>query len=437
MVDIKDSRSRVASTIILTSPEGHEFEAKWIGGEITTEKRVQRDGFPFVAGQYGKDLGSASDDFVFSIFFNGINCDLDAELFKNAIREVGEWSVKHPVKGTKTLLLISSIEKVQPITSAGIVEFELSWFEPLDLTESTLELTSLVAGLAEQAVPVVATAFDTSSLITSFGDAYSVLGSIAVARAVIYNVLNSLSWMVSITSSLVAIAKDKWDLADSDYQTTYTAAEENPDELNVSALSTALTEMMMSTTYGNEDSNVVMTNMENISDGLSVSLPDGTFTGKAELNRTNTFQAMMEGAIIAACYGMAYGERSTRVEALDAATRLTEMFENTVTAFDAVAESFSDMRADRQYYAQTETYAVLLNLVTQTKKMLQSQVFDLAVEKVFTLECDKTPIQICFEEFKEDGEDYFDSIIKWNELEGDDILLLNAGREMRVYIPTK
>jgi len=436
MVDIPGWRTRTSPVMTLISPFGETYTPKWAGDSISMTKHVQRDGFPLIAGEYGKDLGGTSSDFNSTIYFDGLNCDLFAAAFEAACTQVGYWQMVHPVKGYKRVLLVSIKQDNDPIKSGGVVSFETVWFQGFELIELgyVTSLAALVAGLSDVSVPVVATAFDTSLLMNGMGAVLAVGGMAQIVSQITYAAVNGTSWLVSVSSSFAEIAKDKWDNSNNDLDEAIAQAQEDEANFDAVAISTAMSGMLMATAYGNEDTNKVLNNMETAVDGMIAALPSGTFTGILEMNRAYTLQTAMEGAIIAACYGTSYGVRTTRRQAIDASTRLTTLWESIVEALDGVAAAFEGNRADRQYYSQTETYATIHNLVSQTKKMLGQQIYDLAIEKVFTLEEDKTPIRICFEEFKEKGEDYIDLFIEWNELEGDDILLLQAGREVKVYV---
>lgn len=435
--EIDSWKTRVGPAFNMISPGGEEISAKWIGDSVSKTRRAQRDAFPLRSGEYGKDLGGNSDDFTSTIYFDGPNCDKDAQKFSSAAADVGEWKVTHPVKGEKTLILISIKEAVEPVRSGGIVEFETTWFEPIDLTALgvTHDLTSLVAGLASSAVVVTASAFGLDTFTSGWGAISSVLAMASIIENIVYKAVNGTSWLISLSTSAANIAKDRWDESRNDLTNEISETELDTDNFDPAAISTALSGIMMATAYGNTDSDKVLSNMESAATNMIAALPSGSsHTGTDSANRSYTVQTALEGAVIATCYGLSYGDRQARTEAIDAAARLRDLFESVVNALDDVADTFSGLRADRQYYSQTETYAMLWNLVSQTTKMLQRQIFDLAVEKIWTLAEDSTPIRICFEEYGAKGEEYIDQFIEWNQLEGDEIQLLSAGTEVRVYL---
>jgi hypothetical protein len=62
---------------------------------------------------------------------------------------------------------------------------------------------------------------------------------------------------------------------------------------------------------------------------------------------------------------------------------------------------------------------------------LLSQFFNLATEKRFIIKNRRSPLEVCVTEYG--SIDYYDLFIESNELSGDEILLLNPGREVVIY----
>lgn len=428
--------SRLKESIKLISPMGTAMEAKWIGDDTTIQKRVQRDGYPLVAGETGADLGSLSETTSGSIFFDGIFCDLLAEQFLQACKEVGKWQIVHPVRGLKTLILLKTRQMNKPVERGGVIEFETEWFEPLDLLALIPDagLAALIASLANSAAAAGALSVDLSMFATGFGDIATALGMASVIGENIKQAIGYASWTATVATSAVDVAKERYDQANNDLSASIAATEADPTEFDPKTLALLLSALAMASTFGNLDGDRVLTKMETAASLLIEKLPDGTRVLTSDANKAYMLQAGLEGVLAAACSGMSYAERQTRAQVIDAARRLAALFSQIVKALDTVSGYFEGLRANKQYYSQTETYQIFRNLVSKTIEFMLRQIFDLAIEKRFNLGEAKTPIQICFEEFKADGEAKFDDFIEWNQLEGDDILYLPPGREVVVYV---
>ena len=113
-------QDRLQPQITLTSPSGLVFTAKWIGNARSQEKDLGIFKTPGVKGVKIQDLELGATTYPLTIYFDGPDNDLDSEKFVVALAERGSWQVIHPLKGEKSLQLVSYSEAVQPVTSGNI-----------------------------------------------------------------------------------------------------------------------------------------------------------------------------------------------------------------------------------------------------------------------------------------------------------------------------
>ncbi|MCH7641634.1 hypothetical protein IID22_05565, partial [Patescibacteria group bacterium] len=62
--------NRLNESIKFISPDGSEFEAKWIGDSRSLTKKVGLFNFPKVKGTKGQDLDVTSDTYTLTIYFD-------------------------------------------------------------------------------------------------------------------------------------------------------------------------------------------------------------------------------------------------------------------------------------------------------------------------------------------------------------------------------
>ncbi len=86
---------------------------------------------------------------------------------------------------------------------------------------------------------------------------------------------------------------------------------------------------------------------------------------------------------------------------------------------------------DKQFISQSGSYTNVQNTFALTMKYLISQFFNLKTEKRFTLKKERSPLEITVTEYG-DIESY-DLFISSNNLTGDEVLLIPAGKEVVVY----
>ncbi len=434
-----DWGTRVAPTIELESPTGTKFSAKWQGDHRSKSKYAQRDGFPLIAGEFGKDLGSTSDEYTIGIKFDGVTCDLDADLFWKTCNELGYWTVIHPVYGEKTLQLIGVKETNNPVGSGGIVTMDTTWFEPLELTAvlTTLQLLGALNNMILIFPLITVPSFSALIIPSGFGGIGAIIGAANLIGAIAGQVASG-AWSTTVAPEALGLAQDAFNQANDDLTSAINNTIEDTAEFSADDIGTAMSGMLYAPSLGTSDAAGAIDNLDRAADEMIAMMPTGDYYVRpADANKAYTTQLALEATVASACLAQTFTGFSTRTQAVEAAKDLGAMFTKIVNAFDAVQDQFSTLRADRQYYAQTESYAALLNIVSHTIKYLLQQTFDLAVEKRFTLTEEKTPLQICFEEFGAEGESKHDDFIEWNQLEGDDINILPIEREVVIYVETK
>jgi len=148
---------------------------------------------------------------------------------------------------------------------------------------------------------------------------------------------------------------------------------------------------------------------------------------------------VVELAMSSVLYGLAVvvqtGKPDTRSHAITLAGNLLSLFETIVQDLDAAQEAFEDQPFNTRYFSQTATYSTAANLVANCVKYLLISAYNLKVEKRFTLTEPEAPISIAIREYS--GmviETALDLFIKANSLTDVELLLLEAGREVVVYV---
>jgi prophage DNA circulation protein len=145
---MSDWQTRLRREITFTSPDGNVFIALWKGDQREREKMLGKHSFPGRDGSIIQDLGTRAATYPLTVFFGGLNHDLTAWGFFEALRERGPWTVEHPVFGYMVLQPVKFTEQTQPVESGGVTEVQTEWLEPLN--EETLETAMQMWGVIDQ-----------------------------------------------------------------------------------------------------------------------------------------------------------------------------------------------------------------------------------------------------------------------------------------------
>jgi hypothetical protein len=130
------------------------------------------------------------------------------------------------------------------------------------------------------------------------------------------------------------------------------------------------------------------------------------------------------------------GGLQSRAQAVEFALDLRNRLVGIVDVLDESQILFEDSDIDEQYFSQTDTFNTSVQLTSFGQRYLLSSAYNLNVERRFTLTKPKTPLQIVGEEYGTwgDNDNLIDAFIDANSLQGTEILLLPAGREVVVYV---
>ncbi|ETR68678.1 MAG: hypothetical protein OMM_10271 [Candidatus Magnetoglobus multicellularis str. Araruama] len=116
-------QDRLKDTIILTSPDGNEFEALWKSSTTTRAKKLGIFNYPEVDGEIVQDLGVGSERVSFDVIFDGEDHDKIKDQFNTSLSERGLWTIDHPVNGIDLYQLIDYSFSDDPIENGNSTIF--------------------------------------------------------------------------------------------------------------------------------------------------------------------------------------------------------------------------------------------------------------------------------------------------------------------------
>lgn len=418
-------RDRLRPEIILTSPDGNVFTARWRGNDRAQEKKVGVFNFPNVDGSIVQDLGTASATYPLTLAFEGPDNDITASQFFFALRERGVWEVIHPVHGLLRLQPLSFTSADQPVTSGNITEVETEWIEPLDL-EVLPSAPQLQATVAAQILTVNEVAGDQLNDNVFQEDAAETSGFRAAVRDVVANVEQ---WLEQISATSAAITAEM-EAIKRDIDAVLAVV-----PLGVIAVAGQLQELIQLPARTIQDTQTRLDAYKNFADGISFSLTPET-PGTASYNRVAVQELALTAAFGAVADISSTGDLTSRLESVKVIEDNLALFSDATDALDASQTLFAEQAIDVQYFSQSQSYAVSAALNALTMQYLLRAAFDLKVEKRFTLDRRRNPVMVAIEEYGSlgDGDKNIDLFIDSNKLEGDELLIMPKGRELVVYV---
>jgi hypothetical protein len=126
----------------------------------------------------------------------------------------------------------------------------------------------------------------------------------------------------------------------------------------------------------------------------------------------------------------------TRPEALSVLSQYRQFSRETQAALDALSKASAGNSFDKQYFPRKESAEPIAALDAAVTRYLLSVLFDLRVERTIVLDRPRAPLELCISEMSANAgniDRLYPAFLKQNGLHGNDILLLEAGREVKVY----
>ena len=425
------ARERLRPELGLTSPDGDEFTAKWIGDPREASKKLGTFQYPGVVGTVVQDLGLNSFDWPLTFYFDGGDHDLEADRFMKATLQTGQWAIIHPVYGFLGLQLVSVRENIQPVREGNIREFETAWIEPID--PDTLQTAAQTAGLVGIqknlfAINAADQFINGLSALDSLDD-WSILNAINKVNSAVNSVLGPLS------NQLAAVQNEMLQIQAGIQQTL------NATILQPLALAGQLQALVETPLKAINDIKSRLGFYADFAEEIFKIQPaqDGSQTNRQGKN-TAVIQQIALTSTISANAQIAATDPTTsgiisQQEAVDSASGINDQYIAIVNNLDETQTLFENEDIDEQHFSQSQSHTDAAQITATAIQALYISSYDLKKEIRFTLERPRVPAEIAITSYRGPGENdaNIDLFISSNKLVGNDILLLPSGREVLVY----
>ena len=405
-----------------TSPSGERLTFQYEDVSKEFDKKTSGYDFPDADGTYVQDTGSTSDRFPFRIFFWGAEYDTEAEAFEAALRERGVGKLEHPIYGVRDVVPFGAIKRRDDLkTAANQTILQLTFWETTGLVypSSAGDPASEVVEAVDEYNAAAAAELELGLFLRT------------VTAAVTFG--NNVEALVSeVTDGLQTIA----DVAD-DVQKQFNAI---VDSINTGidflvkaplALAFQITQMIQAparalasikarlSAYGDLAQSLISGN------GASVGSSGGELNVSNE-NELRTNDLFVSSYVTGSIVSVVNNQFVTKTEALEAADTILQQFADVVAWRDDNFEALGVIDTGGSYQKLQEAVAITVGFLVEIS-------FSLKQERSIVLDRPRTYIDLCAELYgKTDSE--FDFMITSNDLSGDEMLELPAGKEIVYYV---
>ncbi|RPI64784.1 MAG: hypothetical protein EHM48_00035 [Planctomycetaceae bacterium] len=413
--------------IKLTSPLGSVFYALWRNDERTVEKKLGIFEIPKFKGSIIQDLDVKATSYPLTFYFDGPFHNRTAEEFFTAVTEErGQWEVIHPVKGPLILQLVSCKESLSPVDEGSYTRIETSWLVPANLTR-VISLDELASSIFANAFNVISDAL--TMLAQLRADLYSAIQSAIATFNAIAGLVDSI---VAEITATVALVQDAYQSARAALDNALSAfGVGNADPTPVGEAAAELITVAVDATDDFAERFTAYNSL--VTDTLNL-VP--MTTTEEDFNTLVSMEFNITMALVAIAQSVATSTFNTRADVVSAMDNITTLFNDTMEALDAAQDAFSTLPINRQYYANSQQYSSLVYLFALAMQYLTIQFYNLRAEKRFTVTTPRSPLEITVTEYGSlgDRDANYDLFIRSNQLAGNEILLIQPGREVVIYV---
>lgn len=416
--------NRLQPKITLTSPLGIVFDAKWSGNPRTLDKELGIFKTPGIKGVIAQDLDVGAFAWPITFFFDGPDNDIKADRFMKSAAENGLWIVIHPVKGTKTLQLVSVTEDIQPVISGGVTKITADWLE-ITADSGERSAAQLSAETIAQSSVLESTASDQLDNVTSL-DTADKTGKFKNAVENVVNAFNkTLESMTQEVAEIQAQAESIKRGIDSTLEETVI------DVLSIAGQVQALVALPNLIEI---DLRAKIETYDRFADLiLGFSTESATPAG---INTAAVQELTLTAAIGAVGVSSTITDLASRQNVIDNIDSNVALFEKITNGLDDIQELYSDKLLSQTYFSQSQSFSDSARMTALVIAYLIKSSFDLAVEKKILLTEEENPVMIAMREYDGPGDGgsninlFYDS----NQLTDQECLLLPVGKVVVVYL---
>lgn len=394
-----------------TSPGGIRTTLIYEDVSVSVDKKTSAFEFPDVDGTFVQDLGKTGRRLPLRVFFTGPDYDLDSQRFFDALAEQGVGRLEHPVYGVLDVVPTGSINRRDDLkTAANQAVIEVTFFETIGAVFPTAQLDP--ASQVEQAVVEY-----NVTAAEQFAEQADL--STAVKRSVFASGYTSVLMQVRaallpIVAATVSVQKQFNAISDS-IETGLADLLDDPESL--AAQSAALTQV------AGTSSLPILARLDQYRAVINKIISRARTTSITDFFGLEMFTV---AASIGQIISVMNTEFSTKPEAILAAESLLETFGKVSSWRDDNFEFFGAIDTGESYQKYQEAIAVAAGFLVELSFTLQQ-------ERTITLDRARTIIDLSAEIYGE-VDSRLDFLISSNDLTGDEILELPAGREVKYYV---
>lgn len=411
----------------IKTPDGKIYDFSYEDLNSSFEKNTSKYRFSDQNGSLIQDFGLAESSYPILIYFTGEDCDITANDFEESAKIKGITILSHPIKGDLNVIIEKADRQDSVKTALNQITFNLSMTETL-LTDIPATTTQIKTKLDEKRDAL----FETNSAAFASDFSASSVSDATKAKNRILNGINNFKKAVSTISKTVNEINNAID-------ETSAFIENNIDSLLSTPLELAgaMQRLYNAPARANASVNARISGYNDAYHGLLSKIIVNSQDGKNQ----RAEKSLILNCIIASM-GDVYvnpdpegnGEYSylTRTDAIKSAQELKTLLLDAQESIDIDEQETTNFKLKYKFTQSYEVASQIRDIVNDSIKVLVSESFELLNEKKIITDRERTIVDVCAELYED--LDRLDFFISSNSLNGEDLIVLPAGKEIKYYV---
>lgn len=414
-----------------TAPSGERVEFQFEDVSRSLDLRGTAYGFTDTDGTYIQRTGKSGQTFPLRIFISGDNYDIEADNFFTLLGEAGTGILEHPRYGTRNVVPLGSLRQRDDLKTAGNQAiFEMTFWETLGTLYPSGDLDPAGQAIESISVATVAAAEEFEKDVINDGE----FDRTTLANNV-DNLIQSVRVRLAPVASTVEDVKDQFDAIYDSINTSIDVLVGQP-----LTLSSQIAQLAQSPARSVALWDAKLMAYSDLAAGIFSSIPVNRGNDNSARNKFSADNTTARGIVTGAALGAVNNTFETRPEALKAAQELllllddlTVWQEQSIANLSAEGDNAASNVAARNLVDTGEAYQKLQQSIALTSGFLIQISFSLAQERIITLDRQRTIIDLTAELYGV-VDSKLDFLINTNNLNGDEIIELPAGRVIKYYV---
>lgn len=399
---------------VYRSPGGDEFVLQFDDVERSGGKKAAVHEFPQQDKASVQDLGNQAEKFPMSVYFTGADYDQQADAFWAALSERGTGFLQHPRYGDIPVLPLTWSQTEKLVDGLGRADFKVDFIQVR--TDTVFPVTSVAAAAAVDAATSAAIEQSAGDAADAFAPANA--ADKAGVKSQVTNWLNEFKAAFKTVTAISESVQAEINKAVSAITTGLDDLIEAPLELFNSLANLAAMPAK------------IVTNVVNKVDAYREQIVAVAQSIPATYTQAVTVCEGIFYAFGGASAASTVGDIRTRGDAISAADTMDDIRVTVEQAIEAIEDAVPGFRAG------PEVMGALIEAAATARASLLDRAYSLKAERRLTLASERTALDLIAELYPDGVADLdaaLDEFISTNDLQGDEVLLVPAGREVVYY----